>query len=95
MSTPEFSTTEEMAADKHPHLIGFDHLEAGYWGVMLARSEAEIAEKWPEVSIVQQRPRWMSDERYAKYLADPYVIDGEPRGILNIIVRSRNEPELQ
>jgi hypothetical protein len=80
-----------MTAEKRPFIIEIDHMKAGYWGVMLARSEEEIREKWPEVNIVYDHPKWMSDDRYERYLSHPYDIDDDdPHGILNIIVRSRS-----
>jgi hypothetical protein len=31
------------AGDKRPYLVGYDYGTGGLWGVMLARSEEEIA----------------------------------------------------
>lgn len=81
-----------MAKEKRPFLIEIDHMKAGYWGVMFARSEDEITHKWPEVNIVHDRPAWMSDDRYSQYMRRPYDIDSDnPGGILDIIVRSRSD----
>jgi hypothetical protein len=74
---------------KKPFLVAFDYLKAGYWGVMLARSPAEIHAKWPELTIVEDRPPWMTEDDYQNYLARAYDIDGAPHGILNMILNSR------
>ena len=75
--------------NKKPYLVGFDYLKAGYWGVMLAHSQAEIRTKWPELTIVEDRPHWMSEDKYSYYLMRAYDIDDPPHGILNIIINSR------
>ena len=79
--------------DKRPFLVGFEYMKAGYWGVMSARSESEIKGRWPELSVVHDKPSWMSQETYADYLDHAYDIDGEPHGILNIILNSRAASE--
>jgi hypothetical protein len=75
---------------KKPFLVAFDYLKAGYWGVMFARSQEEIHAKWPELTVVEDRPHWMSEDDYRSYLARAYDIDDAPYGILNIIVNSRH-----
>jgi hypothetical protein len=76
---------------KKHFLVGFEHLKAGYWGVISARSETEIKAKWPELTIVHHRPRWMTEEEYGDYAEHAYDIDGPPYGILNIIVNNRQK----
>jgi len=77
---------------KQPFLVAFEYMRAGYWGVMSARSEAEIKERWPELTVVRERPKWMSQETYANYLDHAYDIDGQPHGILDIVLNSRTGP---
>ena len=45
---------------------------------MRARSEAEIAGVYPELAIVADRPRWMSQENYARICEHEDDIDGAP-----------------
>ena len=71
-------------------LVGFDHMKAGYWGVISARSEAEIKARWPELTIVHNRPHWMTEEVYGNYVERAYDIDDPPLGILNIIINNRS-----
>jgi hypothetical protein len=78
---------------KKPFLVAFGYLKAGYWGVMYARSPAEIQAKWPELVIADKRPEWMTGDDYSKYLARAYDIDGDPHGILNMILNSRHHEQ--
>jgi hypothetical protein len=78
-----------MPNEKHPFLVAFDYMKAGYWGVMIARSESEIEQKWPELKVVQEKPRWMTEINYRDCFDRAYDIDGQPHGILNIILNSR------
>jgi hypothetical protein len=80
-----------MMRAKRSFLFGFECMKAGYWGVMTASSEAEIKERWPELTVVKQKPKWMTDAAYADYLDHAYDIDGEPHGILNIVLNARGE----
>jgi hypothetical protein len=78
-----------MSRDKQPFLVVLDHMKAGYWGVMNARSESEIKAKWPELKIIRQRPHWMTQQEYDGYLGHPYDVNDAPHGILDIIAESR------
>lgn len=74
---------------KKHFLVGFEHMKAGYWGVMNARSEEEMKANWPELVVLHQRPGWMTPEDYENYEGHAYDIDGAPYGILTIILNNR------
>lgn len=78
------------AGEKSSYLIAYDYGAGGLWGVMLARSEDEIAAAYPELTIVHDRPTWMSDERYSELAESPYDIDGAPWGLLNALLADRD-----
>ena len=78
------------AGQKQPYLMGYDYGTGGLKGVMLARSEEEIARLYPEVVVVHDRPGWMSDEDYAWKREHAYGIDGAPSGILNAVLSDRH-----
>src|SRR5579859_3197216 len=71
---------------KQLYLAGYDYGMGGLWGVMLARSEEEIARIYPELVIVHGRPQWMTDELYARICEHEYDIDGAPWGMLNTVL---------
>lgn len=78
-----------MSDDKTPYLVAYDYGAGGLWGVMLAGSEEKIAATYPELAIVRERPKWMTDERYAELAETPYDIDGAPWGLLNVLLADR------
>lgn len=79
-----------MTAQKRLFLVAYDYGAGGLWGAMLARSEEEIRSKYPELTIVHQRPRWMSDTDYERICdQELHDIDGPPWGILNAVLADR------
>jgi hypothetical protein len=59
-------------------------------GVLLARSEEEIARVYPELVVAHDRPRWMRDDLYARVCeCELHDIDGAPWGLLNAILADR------
>jgi hypothetical protein len=47
---------------KRPFLTVYDYGMGGVWRVLLAESEAEIAAKYPELTVIVEQPPWMSNE---------------------------------
>ena len=78
-----------MSDAKSEFLIAYDYGTGGLWGVMLARSAEEITTTFPELVVVHDRPRWMSEEDYDHLVEDLYDIDGAPRGLLNALLADR------
>ena len=46
---------------KQRYLVVHDYGMGGAWGVMAARSEEEILQKYPQLEVVEVRPGWMSE----------------------------------
>jgi hypothetical protein len=68
---------------KYQYLITHDYGMGAVWGVISARSEQEVLQKYPQVQIVTMRPEWMSDEVYADVvLKNSFDIDQSPHGWL-------------
>ena len=67
---------------KQQYLVVYDYGMGGVWGVMAARSEQEIYQKFPQLKVVETRPDWMSEAYYSDLSNDTFDIDGEPRGWL-------------
>jgi hypothetical protein len=56
----------------------------GVWGIMTARSEQEIYDKYPKVKVIKMRPAWMTDTVYNEIiLKNLFDIDDEPRGAMS------------
>jgi len=49
---------------KKQYLVVYDYGTGGVWGILAARSEHEIYEKYPDLKVVETRPAWMSDADY-------------------------------
>lgn len=81
-----------MAADKREFLVCYDYGMGGLWGVFMARTADEITDEYPELVIVAERPKWMSEDDY-QGLRDRELhdIDGAPWGILNAVLADREK----
>ncbi len=81
---------DEESARKKLFLVAYDYGMGGLWGAMLARSEREILAIYPELSIVPERPHWMSDAEYERICREQlHDVDGAPWGILNAVLADR------
>jgi hypothetical protein len=78
-----------VSRDKNPYLVVYDYGTGGLWGLLRARSKDEIATKYPELSILDQRPDWMTADRFDELKGDPYDIDAPPRGMLRAVTADR------
>jgi hypothetical protein len=68
---------------KKDFLVVYDYGMGGVWAVISARSQNEITEKYPMLSVQQIRPSWMTDEYYEKIkTARTFDIDDKPSGWL-------------
>lgn len=71
-------------------LICYDYGGGGLWGAMTAHSEDEIKAVYPELTIVHERPPWMTEERFAQICEEElHDIDGGPWGLLNVLLADR------
>jgi hypothetical protein len=72
---------------KRLYLVLYDYGQRGVWAYVLAASKAEITEKFPELSIVDEAPSWMSDEfRAALEQRVKRIDDPAPAGLLTDIL---------
>ncbi len=79
---------------KTEFLVAYDYGAGGLWGVMLARDEAEVLALYPELTIVRERPSWMTDEQLDRIrAAETHEIGGVPWGLLNALIADRNRGE--
>jgi hypothetical protein len=47
---------------KTDFLVGYDYGTGGVWAYLLADSPDEIAQRYPELQVISERPSWMSDD---------------------------------
>ena len=80
-----------MTVEKQVFLVCYDYGMGGLWGTFLARSEQEIHDLYPELLVVRERPKWMTDEDFEGLLdRELHDIDGAPWGILNAVLADRD-----
>jgi hypothetical protein len=59
---------------KQEFLVLYDYETGGAWAYLLADSEKQVGERYPELEVVHERPSWMSDE-FAAGLRGRMTID--------------------
>jgi hypothetical protein len=75
-------------------LVAYDYGAGGLWGVMRARDEVEIRERYPELTIVKERPSWMTDDELERIRdVETHEVDGAPWGMLNAVLADRERGE--
>lgn len=75
---------------KKKFLVVYDYGQGGVWAYVLARSEDEVMNHFPELQVVHEPPDWMS-ELELKKLANKMTFDLEKpkEGLLADILTAR------
>src|ERR1700748_454071 len=61
---------------KTPFLTVYDYGAGGVWAIVISPDKKSIKRKYPLLDVLDGRPMWMDDERYAKIVeTDFYDID--------------------
>lgn len=72
-------------------LVAYDYGMGGLWAVVEAPSADCIVAKYPEVAVAEERPAWMTHERYEQLAAEPLQLDEDvPSGIFRAVVADRD-----
>ena len=50
---------------KHPFLTVYDYSGGGVWAIVRSPDKKSIQRKYPILDVLDERPRWMSDDLYA------------------------------
>jgi hypothetical protein len=87
-ANPEISGRELSSGE---FLVGYDHGLGGLWGVLLAVDRAAIRARFPELTVVDRRPDWMTLQDLEHYRARPLRLDDDPqRGPLLALTQDRD-----
>jgi hypothetical protein len=80
-----------MSEEQKLFLIAYDYGMGGVWGVMDARSEEEISLKYPELAVVHERPKWMTDDKYNDLVEREHhnIDETDAWGILKAVLADR------
>lgn len=81
-----------MNAVTQEFLVCYDYGMGGLWGVFLARTADEITGKYPELVVVEEWPKWMTEAVYADLRGrELHELDEVPWGILNALLADREK----
>lgn len=76
---------------KRTFIVCYDYGMGGLWALIDARSENEILEQYPELTIVREQPEWMNSEVLDDLRSrEHHDIDGQPFGVLNVVLSDRD-----
>lgn len=77
------------------YLVVYDYGMGGLWAVIRAAHETDIWSKFPELKIVDERPKWMDDTEFARILDESdFELDAVPANSwLGKLSGGRNKPD--
>lgn len=79
---------------KTPHLVAYDYGQGAVWAVVVADSTAEIERDFPELTVVRDRPAWMTDNELENVeKVHTYDIGDRTFGLLAEIIDARQNDE--
>jgi hypothetical protein len=71
-------------------LAVYDYGTGGIWVILRALNEQEITAKYPELTVVKDRPAWMTDAVHDKIRENlSFDVDKPPTGWLLTLVQER------
>jgi hypothetical protein len=76
---------------KKRYLVVYDYGKGGVWAYVEADSAREIQKKFPELTVVQEPPSWMTEEYRNRLLARTYDIDESNFGLLADLIDQRGK----
>jgi hypothetical protein len=83
-------TVVPTADPEREFLVAYDYGTGGLWAVVVAPSRQAILSAYPEVVVVDERPAWMSAEKYEQMRGDPLWLDDmPPQGLFRVVLADR------
>ncbi len=73
------SDASEEAFVKHRYLCCYDYGTGGVWVYVFAREQEEITAKYPKLTVIHQRPAWMTNDHEPSENMT-FDIDAQPTG---------------
>jgi hypothetical protein len=73
---------------KHPFLALCDYGQGGWWALVLAKTAEEIKVRFPELNVIAERPKWITDD-YDRLLERRVNDIDKPTGLLTDIQNER------
>jgi hypothetical protein len=68
---------------KQRFLINYDYGMGAVWAIITAHTRQEIESRFPDITVVDTRPPWMTDDQLERIASTLSLdIDDKPRGWL-------------
>jgi hypothetical protein len=74
---------------KHPFLVVYDYGQGGAWAYVLAPSKECVLKLFPELTIVDETPAWMTKEFQEKLNRQMEDVDDPVFGLLADVIAQR------
>lgn len=75
------------ASCKQPFLTVYEYGDCGLWAIVRSPDKKSIQRKYPILDVLDERPRWMSDDHYARIAERSlYDIDDEAACVLQFML---------
>ncbi len=79
---------------KQIYLVAYDYGQGARWAYVRAASPAEIQAAVPELTVVPERPGWMTDS-FVKKLLDRIVDLDQPTGFIKTLIEEQEQEQEQ
>lgn len=77
-----------------PYLVAYEYGQGAVWAFVHAESASRIEIDFPELTVVRERPPWMTPEDEAKIAeVHTYHLEDTPVGLLAEIIDARDAPD--
>jgi hypothetical protein len=81
------------SSERQEYLVVYDYGMGGRWAIVDAPNAETITLEYPELTVVDDRPPWMTDNYYRDLRArELHTIEAEPVGLLKILRDHRPQP---
>jgi len=76
--------------EKTLHLVCYDYGSGAVWATMTAPSIAAIADRYPRLKVIAERPPWMDGNQHGRL--PQYDVDQEPDDFLRSLTAEPRHP---
>ena len=63
-----------MGPMKQKFLVNYEYGMGGVWALVMANSEEQISERFPELTVVHDRPAWLTEDE-ARRIEETLTMD--------------------
>lgn len=78
-----------MDTERRKFIFCYDYGMGGLWGYISAPSRAAVTAAYPELSVFDEPPSWLTSETLSAFVDEDHDLDGAPWGVLNTVLEAR------